>query len=73
MIFLPSDEMFPNKFVETIVPTKGQIFARTGQHAVSPAGSYTGDEGVKHKKTKTESASEFVAAAESYTVPKNED
>lgn len=72
MIPLFSDEMFGNRFVETQLPTKQQIFARTGQRAVNPAGMYTGDEGVKYSHSKTESASQFARDAESFEPSKDE-
>lgn len=66
MLPLIDEKMFPNRFTETKLPTKAQIFARTGQRAVSPAGSYTGDDAVKIHSTQTESAEEFARAAESF-------
>lgn len=66
MLPLVKDSMFTNKFVDTKLPTKKQIFARTGQVAVNPAGSYTGDDAVGHIKSKTESAEAFARTAESY-------
>lgn len=65
MLYLPDDSMFENKFVLVELPTKSQIFSRTGQRAVSPAGSYTGDLSANFGKTPTDSAMEFVATAES--------
>lgn len=65
MLYLPNDEMFANKFVHVELPTKSQIFSRTGQRSVSPAGSYTGDSSANFGKTPSESAMEFVATAES--------
>lgn len=53
-----------NKFTDVQLPTKQQIFARTGQRAVSPSGSYTGDEGASFGKTPTESADEFLQSVE---------
>lgn len=55
-----------NNFVEVQLPTKGQIFARTGQHAVSPSGSYTGDDPVIIGRTPTESANAFLKDVESF-------
>lgn len=49
-----------NKFVDVELPTKAQIFARTGQHAVSPSGSYTGDDPAIIGRSKTESANQFL-------------
>ena len=72
MIYLPDDKMFTNKFVHIEVPTKRQIFARTGQTAVSPAGSYTGDDPARIGKKPTESAQEFISTAEKYEIPKSE-
>lgn len=71
-IFLPSEKMNINKFVDTQLPTKGQIFSRTGQRAVSPAGSYSGDEPVRFGMKPTEQAEAFTQQAESFVVP-NED
>ena len=73
MLPLLNEKFFTNRFVETQLPTKAQIFARTGQRAVNPAGMYTGDEGVRYSRSKTESASQFVSEAESYEPPKNEE
>lgn len=64
MFFLPSDKMNVNKFVHTSLPTKAQIFARTGQKAVSPAGNYTGDDPALMNRSKTESAEAFVKSIE---------
>lgn len=64
MLYLPNDELFINKFVYVEVPTKAQIFARVGQKAVNPAGSFTGDESASFGKTPTQSADDFVSAAE---------
>lgn len=69
MIPLVKDEMFTNKFVSTKLPTKKQIFARTGERAVNPAGSYSGDDPVKRPLTKTESAEAFARSAEAYEKP----
>lgn len=67
MLPLLDEKMFPNRFVETQLPTKAQIFARTGQRAVSPAGQYSGDDEVKRHSTPTESADEFARSAENFT------
>lgn len=64
MLYLPDDKMFANKFVYVEVPTKAQIFSRTGQRAVAPAGEYSKDDAVNFGKTPTQSADEFVNAAE---------
>lgn len=53
MRYYPIDEMFTNKFVAVTLPTKKQIFARTGQRAVNPSGMYTGDDAVHFKDTPT--------------------
>lgn len=72
MLYLPNDKMFPNKFIEVQLPTKSQIFARTGQRAVS-GGSYSGeDASVRFASTKTESAEAFARSAESHESPKSE-
>lgn len=70
MLYLPNDDMFINKFVYVEVPTKAQIFSRTGQRAVSPAGSFTGDDSAIFGKTPTQSANEFANDAEKYETPK---
>ena len=64
MLYLPDDKMFVNKFVYVDVPTKAQIFSRTGQRAVAPSGEYTKDEVANFGKTPTQSADEFAHAAE---------
>lgn len=69
MRYLPNEKMWPNKFAEVTLPTKRQIFARTGQRAVSPAGEYTHDDPARFGKTPTESANEFVSSAEAYERP----
>ena len=72
MIFLPSEKMNINKFVDAQLPTKAQIFSRTGQRAVSPAGSYSGDEAVCFGLKPTEQAEAFAQTAESFEVPTDE-
>lgn len=72
MLYLPNDDMFVNAFIHCEVPTKAQIFARTGQRAVAPNGLYTQDKAYQFGKTPTMSASEFVKDAESYEEPKSE-
>jgi len=69
MLYLPSDEMFVNKFVYVELPTKAQIFSRTGQKAVSPNGEFTKDEPAVFGKSNTQSMAEFAAAAEAYKEP----
>lgn len=69
MIFLPNDKMNINKFVDTQLPTKGQIFDRTGKRAVAPAGVFTHDDSVLIGRSNTESAERFVRAAEAYERP----
>ena len=66
MLPLPTDKFWTNKFVKTMLPTKRQIFARTGQIAVTPNGVYTKDEPAHLGRTQTESMNEFAKAAESY-------
>lgn len=73
MLAVLDDKFYINRFVETQLPTKAQIFSRTGQRAVNPAGMYTGDDAVKYSHSKTESASQFVRDAESFESPKNEE
>ena len=72
MILCPTAEMFANKFVETQLPTKGQIFDRTGKRAVSPAGTYTGDDPARIGSSPTEQAEAFARAAEAYERPEPE-
>lgn len=64
--FLPDDKLFINKFTYTELPSKAQIFSRTGQRSVNPSGSYSGDESVKFGQSKTAQAAEFVQAAEAF-------
>lgn len=66
MLYLPNDDMFVNAFVHCELPTKAQIFARTGQRAVSPNGAYTQDKSYQFGKSPTQSANEFLDAVESY-------
>lgn len=72
MYYIPKKKMDVNHFVEVIVPTKAQIFARTGQKSVSPAGSYSGEDAARFGKTTTQSAMEFAKAADAYEVPKED-
>lgn len=72
MYYIPKKEMDVNHFVKVLVPSKAQIFARTGQKAVSPAGSYSGEDAARFGKTTTQSAMEFAKAAESFTPPKED-
>ena len=69
MLYLPNDEMFINKFVYAEVPSKAQIFARTGQRAVSPTGAFTGESSAIFGKQPTQSAMEFVREVESIEMP----
>lgn len=69
MLYLPNDDMFINKFVYCDVPTKAQIFARTGQRAVSASGAYTQDKSYQFGKTPTQSATEFLRDVETYESP----
>ena len=69
MLYLPNDEMFVNKFVYAEVPSKAQIFARTGQRAVAPNGAFTGESSAIFGKQPTQSAMEFVKASEDYEMP----
>ena len=70
MLPLPNDKFWTNKFVKTMLPTKRQIFSRTGQTAVTPNGVYTKDESVHLGRTQTESMNEFVKMVESIEMPK---
>lgn len=65
MLYLPNDEFFVNKFVETKLPTKAQIFSRTGQRSVNPAGAYTGDTGARIGMSPTQTAQALQDAYES--------
>lgn len=69
MLYIPNDEMFVNKFVDVALPTKKQIFARTGQKSVSPSGSFTGEDSVHFKDTPTSGLARFVNDAEHYETP----
>lgn len=69
MLFLPSDDMWPNKFVLVTLPTKAQIFSRTGKVAVSPSGAYSGEQNARFGKTPTMSAEELLRAAEIEDLP----
>lgn len=73
MLYLPNDKMWVNRFSTVMLPTKRQIFARTGQRAVSPSGSYTGEESANFGNTPTQSAEEFARAAEAFETLKAED
>ena len=72
MLPLISEKFFTNRFVETQLPTKAEIFARTGQRAVNPAGSYSGEELFRKYRSKTESAEAFARSADSFELPKDE-
>lgn len=72
MIFLPDEKMWPNRFVKVMLPTKAQIFARTGEVAVQPSGSYSHDDPARFGKTPTMSAEELMEVAESFEPPKDE-
>lgn len=73
MLYIPNDEMFPNKFVEVALPTKGQIFDRTGKRAVTPNGSFSADDPVRFRTCPTASAQSFLDAAEAYEASTKED
>lgn len=53
MMYIPNDDMFTNRFVDVALPTKREIFARTGQHAVNAGGLYSGEDAVHFKDTPT--------------------
>lgn len=72
MIYLPDDKMFANKFIFAQLPTKAQIFSRTGQRAVSPSGMFTKDDSADFGKTPTMSAAEFLKDAEAYEESKSD-
>lgn len=65
MIYLPNDKMDVNAFVYCEVPTKREIFSRTGGAPVTPNGVYTGEESARMNRFPTESAEDLVRAAES--------
>lgn len=69
MIFLPDEKMNINKFVDVQLPSKAQIFSRTGQRAVAPGGMYTGDDAIKFGMKPTEQANAFADQAELYEPP----
>lgn len=73
MLPLPNDEMWANRFTFVELPTKAQIFARTGQRAVSPSGLYTKDDPANFSKTPTMSAAEFLKDAEAYEPEKSDE
>lgn len=53
-----------NKFVLVQLPSKKEIFQRTGQVAVNPNGVYTGDQPVKYGQEIGERMENFVHNAE---------
>lgn len=73
MLYLPDDNMWVNKFTFVELPTKAQIFSRTGQRAVSPSGLYTKDDPADFGKTPTMSAAEFLKDAEAYESEKSDE
>lgn len=64
MLFIPDVKMDVNKFVDVPLPTKAQIFARTGQRAVTPNGVYTKDDPARFGHTQTEQMNDFTNAVE---------
>lgn len=72
MIFLPDPAMDINHFVDTHLPSKSQIFSRTGQRAVS-SGMYSGDEESRFGYKPTEQAEKFAQAAEGFEVQKSDE
>lgn len=73
MLSFFDDALFVNKFVPVQLPTKRQIFARTGQRAVAPGGSYTGDEAVHFKDSPTSGLNRLLNDAEAFETPKKDD
>lgn len=71
MIYLPDDKMNINKFVDVQLPSKAQIFSRTGQRAVAPGGLYSAEIAVKFGMKPTEQAEAFASAAESAESPES--
>ena len=63
-MYIPNDEMFTNRFVDVQLPTKKQIFARTGQKAVNPSGLYSGEDAVQFRNTKTSGIARMVKSIE---------
>lgn len=61
-IYKPEQDV--NKFVLVNLPSKREIFQRTGQIAVSPNGVYTGDQPVKYGQEIGERMENFVHNAE---------
>lgn len=53
-----------NAFVDTPLPSKRQIFARTGQVAVNPSGMYSGDIPVSLGQSTTQNMEHFVREVE---------
>lgn len=72
MLYLPNDDMFINKFVYVEVPTKSQIFSRTGQRAIAPGGVYTKDDSANFGLSPTQEANQFAKDAESFELSKDE-
>lgn len=54
----------PNEFVFVQLPTKREIFGRTGQVAVTPNGVYTGDQPVKMGQDIGQRMEDFIQNAE---------
>lgn len=54
----------PNEFVSVLLPSKREIFGRTGQVAVTPNGVYTGDQPVKMGQDIGQRMEDFVQNAE---------
>lgn len=71
MLLVTSDKMWPNRFTLVMLPTKREIFSRTGQRAVTPNGVFTGESSASLDKSTTQSAMEFVNAVDSmkYDLP----
>lgn len=66
MIFIPDPKLFVNRFIEVVLPTKSQIFSRTGGKAVTPNGVFTGDDPALINRSVTEQAETFAREAESF-------
>lgn len=71
MLPLLNDEMNINKFINVVLPSKRQIFSRTGAYASGV--SYSSDDSVIMNRSKTESAAAFAKAVDDYVPPKSEE
>lgn len=61
-----------NRFEEVMLPSKAQIFSRTGKKT-QVAGSYTGDESARFSGTNIDALEKVARTAENYEQPKPEE